>query len=114
MRTPSLRTIYIYFNTQRPPFNDVRVRQAFNHAVNKEEILQFVLGGIGRISDAPIAPGIFGYTSVGRYEYNPQRAQELLRQAGVSTPCASPFTAPRAATSRTSRSVRPSKGSSAG
>nr|WP_244340618.1 glutathione ABC transporter substrate-binding protein [Thermus thermophilus] len=86
VRTPSLRTIYIYFNTQRPPFNDVRVRQAFNHAVNKEEILQFVLGGIGRISDAPIAPGIFGYTSVGRYEYNPQRAQELLRQAGVSTP----------------------------
>jgi len=86
VRTPSLRTIYIYFNTQRPPFNDVRVRQALNHAVNREEILQFVLGGIGRVSDAPIAPGIFGYTPVGRYEYNPQRAQELLRQAGVSTP----------------------------
>ncbi len=82
VRTPSLRTIYIYFNTQRPPFNDRRVRQALNHAVNREEILQFVLGGIGRISDAPIAPGIFGYAPVGRYEYNPDRARALLREAG--------------------------------
>jgi peptide/nickel transport system substrate-binding protein len=78
----SVRTIYMYFNHTMEPFDDVRVRQAFNHAVNKEEIAEFVLGGAVRPSDAPIAPGIFGYTPVGTYEYDPERARELLAEAG--------------------------------
>jgi len=80
----SLRTIYIYFNHTLDPFTDVRVRQAFNYAVNKDEIAEFVLGGAVRPSDAAIAPGIFGYTSVGGYEYNPERARELLAEAGFA------------------------------
>ena len=78
----SVRTIYMYFNHTMEPFDDVRVRQAFNHAVNKEEIAEFVLGGAVRPSDAAIAPGIFGYTPVGTYEYDPERARELLAEAG--------------------------------
>ncbi|MDQ3397465.1 MAG: ABC transporter substrate-binding protein, partial [Deinococcota bacterium] len=42
----------------------------------------FLLGGAGRVSDAPISPGVFGYTPVGSYEYNPERARELLAEAG--------------------------------
>ena len=78
----SLRTIYMYFNHTMEPFTDVRVRQAFNYAVNNEEIAEFVLGGAVRPSDAAIAPGIFGYTPVGGYEYDPERARELLAEAG--------------------------------
>jgi len=78
----SVRTIYMYFNHTLEPFTDVRVRQAFNHAVNKEEIAEFVLGGAVRPSDAAIAPGIFGYTPVGTYAYDPERARELLADAG--------------------------------
>lgn len=78
----SLRTIYMYFNHTLEPFDDVRVRQAFNHAVDKQEIAEFVLGGAVRPSDAAIAPGIFGYTDVGEYEYDPERARELLAEAG--------------------------------
>ena len=78
----SLRTIYIYFNHTMEPFTDRRVRQAVNYAVDKELIAEFVFGGAVRPSDAPIAPGIFGYTSVGFYEYNPERARELLTEAG--------------------------------
>ena len=78
----SVRTIYMYFNHTLEPFTDVRVRQAFNYAVNKEEIAEFVLGGAVRPSDAAIAPGIFGYTPVGAYEYDPERARELLAEAG--------------------------------
>jgi peptide/nickel transport system substrate-binding protein len=80
--TPSVRTIYIYFNNTMRPFTDVRVRQAINYAVNKEEIVEFVLGGTARVSDAPVSPGVFGYTPVGAYEYNPERARQLLREAG--------------------------------
>ena len=86
--TPSVRTIYIGFNTYqradqpKNPFTDVRVRQAFNYAVDNEAINEFILGGMGRPSDAPIAPGIFGYTAIGGYEYNPAKARQLLAEAG--------------------------------
>jgi ABC-type transport system substrate-binding protein len=56
-----VRTIFIYFNHTKEPFTDVRVRQAMNHAINMDEIADFVHGGTARPSDAAIAPGIFGY-----------------------------------------------------
>lgn len=80
--TSSVRTIYIYFNHTLEPFTDVRVRRAINHAVDKELIAEFLLGGAVRPSDAPISPGIFGYTPVGFYEYDPELARELLAEAG--------------------------------
>lgn len=81
-KVDSMRTIYIFFNNYREPFTDVRVRQALNHAVDKQAIVDFVLGGAGRVSDAAIAPGVFGYTETGVYEYDPERARELLAEAG--------------------------------
>jgi len=81
-KVDSMRTIYIFFNNYRAPFTDQRVRQALNYAVDKEAIVEFVLGGAGRVSDAAIAPGVFGYTPTGVYEYNPERARELLAEAG--------------------------------
>lgn len=80
----SVRTIYIYFNHAKDPFTDVRVRRAINHAIDKEEIAEFVLGGAVRVSDAPVSPGVFGYSPVGSYDYNPELARELLSEAGQS------------------------------
>src|SRR5690606_33276195 len=74
--------IFIYFNHAMEPFDDVRVRQAVNYAVNKEDLADFILGGAVRPSDAPVAPGIFGYTPVGDYSHDPERARELLAEAG--------------------------------
>jgi len=83
-RTSSLRTIYVAFNYQRRPFTDVRVRQAFNYAVNKRAIAQTILGGAARVSDAPISPGIVGYTAVMSYAYDVNKAKQLLTEAGFS------------------------------
>lgn len=80
--TASVRTIYLGFNLTKEPFTDKRVRQALNYAVNKEAIVKFTLGGVGRVSDAPISPGIFGYTPIKTYEYNPEKAKVLLAEAG--------------------------------
>ncbi len=77
-----VRTIYIYFNQTMEPFTDVRVRRAINYAVNIEEIAEFLHGGTARPSDAAVAPGIFGYTPVGAYPYDPERARQLLAEAG--------------------------------
>lgn len=81
-RTPGLRTIYMYFNTQMPPFDNVQVRKAFNHAVNNEAIVTALLAGAGRPSDAPMAPAVFGYSAQTPYEYNPALARQMLEEAG--------------------------------
>lgn len=82
LNTPSVRTIYIAFNMLKAPFTDLRVRQALNHAVNKSSIVQHILAGVGRPSDAPISPGIFGYRPIMTYAYDPAKAKKLLAEAG--------------------------------
>lgn len=88
VRTPSVRVIYVALNNYQKadgppnPFADARVRQAINYAVDNEAINQFILSGVGRALDAPIAPGVFGYQPIRKYEYDPQRARELLAEAG--------------------------------
>ncbi|MGH2453303.1 MAG: ABC transporter substrate-binding protein [bacterium] len=79
---PSLRTIFIAFNVTKAPFNNKRVRQALNYAVNKELIVRTIMNGTARVSDAPIGPGIQGYTRIMSYEYDVDRARQLLREAG--------------------------------
>lgn len=79
---PSTREVYIVLNTTWGPLKDVRVRQALNYAVNKEEIVKSILLGAGRAVDSPVLPEMFGYKSVGGYEYNPQKAKKLLAEAG--------------------------------
>lgn len=79
---PSVRTMFLGFNTNRAPYDNPLVRQALNHAVNKEAIVEFILGGVGRVSDAPISPGIFGHQSTMTYEYDPDLARQLLEDAG--------------------------------
>jgi len=78
----SVRVIYVGFNNLMEPFTDWRVRHAVNYAINREAIVEHILGGAGRPSVAPIAPGVFGHYAVGPWPYNPERARELLAEAG--------------------------------
>ncbi|MGM0420839.1 MAG: glutathione ABC transporter substrate-binding protein [Bacillota bacterium] len=79
---PSLRTLYIGLDNQGEPFHDVQVRKAVNHAVDSEAIVEQILEGAGRPSDAPISPAIFGYAEQDMYEYDPELAREMLADAG--------------------------------
>ncbi len=80
----SVRVIYLGFNLEREIFQDARVRQALNHAVNKDALINTIFSGVGEPSSAPIVPAIFGYTAVGPYEYDPDKAKELLADAGYA------------------------------
>jgi peptide/nickel transport system substrate-binding protein len=91
---PSDRTIFIAMNTTKPPLNDVRVRQALNHAVDKQAIIQNVLFGAADQMDAPMAPSLFGYCKVGTYEFNQAKAKQLLAEAGVKPGTKIPFIHP--------------------
>ncbi|MDW7649717.1 MAG: ABC transporter substrate-binding protein [Bacillota bacterium] len=70
-------------NAQKEPFNDVRVRQAMNYAVNKEAIVNDILLGTGEVANSPVPPVVWGHNpQVRNYEYNPEKAKELLADAG--------------------------------
>ncbi len=78
----SLRSIYAGFNVTKEPLNDKRVRQAINYAIDNQAIVEQVMQGAGRPSDSPVAPGTLGYSAQEVYDYQPERAKELLAEAG--------------------------------
>lgn len=81
---PSDRTIFIALNTNDEQLDDPRVRQALNHAVDKQAIIDNVLFGAAEQMTAPMAKSLFGYCETGTYEYDPERAKQLLQEAGAS------------------------------
>jgi len=77
------RYTYLGFNLKDPRFADKRVRQAFAHAINKQELIDGVLLGLGQIATGPLRPGTWAYTDkVKRYAYDPAKAKLLLAEAG--------------------------------
>ncbi len=74
---------YLGYNLTRPLFKDVRVRRALTHAINKKEIIEGALLGLGRPATGPYKPGVWAYNpGVVKYEYNPEKAKKLLGEAG--------------------------------
>jgi peptide/nickel transport system substrate-binding protein len=74
---------YLGINNQKKPFEDKRVRQALNYAVNKEAIVRDVLKGTGSLSVGPVLPKTWGAEpSLKPFPYDPERAKKLLAEAG--------------------------------
>ena len=74
---------YLGYNLKDPKFRDKRVRQAISYAIDKKEIIEGVLLGLGVEATGPYKPGTWVYNpNVKMYPYNPQKARELLREAG--------------------------------
>jgi peptide/nickel transport system substrate-binding protein len=82
-RYPSSSYLYMGYNLRHPLFKDKRIRQAMTAAINKDELIQGVLFGMGQKAYGPIVPGRWAYNSaVKDIGYDPKRAAELLAQAG--------------------------------
>lgn len=77
------RTIFIAFDTNDPLLSNREVRQALNYAVDKEAIVDSVLFGAAEVLNAPMAPSLFGYCETGSYDYDPDRARQMLADAGA-------------------------------
>jgi ABC-type oligopeptide transport system substrate-binding subunit len=82
---PHTQTSYLFFQTQRPPFNDVRVRQAVAHAIDREALCRVVRNGLGIPAYTMIPPGFPGYAGdrlQSHQAYNPDLARKRLAEAG--------------------------------
>lgn len=74
---------YLGYNLKNPLFADKKIRQAISYAVNKDEIISGVLLNLGKPANGPYKPGTWAYNDkVKIYHYNPQKARELLQEAG--------------------------------
>ncbi len=79
----SFSVAYLGFNTQKAPFNNVKVRQAIAYAINADDIIDAVLMGAGSPSNSPIGPKVFGHNpDIPRYQQNYEKARQLLAEAG--------------------------------
>lgn len=74
-------------NNSRPPFNDVRVRQAVSWAINRKEIVDLVFFGAAVASAEAVSPSAPWYSGVDPYKGGPDldKARALMRQAGIDT-----------------------------
>lgn len=81
--TLALRYDFLGYNLRNPLFQDKRVRQALTHAIDRELIVETVMEGHAEVAHAPVSPLSWAYNDdVPRFDYNPERALELLAEAG--------------------------------
>ncbi|MQF65243.1 peptide ABC transporter substrate-binding protein [SAR202 cluster bacterium AC-409-J13_OGT_754m] len=79
---PSFSTTYIGLNNNDPPFDDPKVRQALNFAINRQEIASLVLADLVHPAKGILPPGFPAYnSSLPGYEYNPEKARQLLKES---------------------------------
>jgi len=75
--------VILAMNNSRKPYADVRVRRAITHAINKQDVLQGAMFGLGRILGSNVDPLNPYYVDVsGLMPYDPARAKKLLAEAG--------------------------------
>lgn len=73
---------YLGFNVNKAPFNNPKVREAISYAINQGPIIDVAFVGGAIPADSIIGPELFGYYPVEKYEYNIEKAKELLKEAG--------------------------------
>ena len=84
-RLTSFAYTYLGYNLNLPLFKDKRVRKALNYAVDKNEIIETVFLGLARICLGPFLPESWAFNpEVKPAPYDPQKAKELLKEAGWS------------------------------
>ncbi len=83
----SFKYTYLAFNMRRERLQDVRVRQAIAHGIDREAIIEHKYRGLAQLSTGMLAPAHWAYEGdVERYAYDPERARRLLDEAGFPDP----------------------------
>jgi peptide/nickel transport system substrate-binding protein len=89
--TLDLAYTLIGLNVSKAPFDNAKVREAVNYAINRQEIIDAALFGAG-VPGGPLSPALKSWAvdvkDYGCYTYDPAKAQALLKEAGVATPVA--------------------------
>lgn len=95
LHSDTLRMVYLAMQCERPPFNNVKARQAVAHAIDRQALIDTILQGYGSPAKAPLSPLARTYRDdLPPYDYNPDKARSLLAEAGVKPGTKVKFGAP--------------------
>jgi peptide/nickel transport system substrate-binding protein len=84
---PTSGFTYVSMNTEKAPFDNVLVRQAINYAINRENLVAVCYDGEAEVNSNICSKDRFGYSDDQfQYTYDPDKAKELLAEAGIETP----------------------------
>lgn len=84
---PTSTFAYVSMNVEKAPFDNVLVRQAVNYALNRENLVAVCYEGKATPNSSICASHRFGYSEdLLQYNYDPEKAKELLAEAGLETP----------------------------
>jgi peptide/nickel transport system substrate-binding protein len=86
IQTPTARSTFVAMDLTLPggtPLAIKKVRQALNYAVDRDGIIRSVLFGAAMPLDAPMTSSLVGYSRIGGYSYDPNRARQLLLEGGT-------------------------------
>lgn len=81
-RAPGINTYYLGFNCERPPFDNPVLRKAVSYAIDTKKMLNTIYEGRGILSSGPVPPILRDWSVPKTYQYNPEKAKSLLRDAG--------------------------------
>lgn len=80
---PGTKSFYVGMNCTRPPFDDLRLRQAMNYAVDMQSIVESILEGSAVVLPGPLVTDAFGHDPLLRvYDQDVERARQLIVQTG--------------------------------
>ncbi|MFF2093086.1 glutathione ABC transporter substrate-binding protein [Paenibacillus sp. NPDC058174] len=81
-KTDSTIVRYVTLNTMKKPFDDVKVRQAINYAIDKDAFIKVVKSGLGSALDSSMSSKTQYYSKQEGYGYDLEKAKQLLKEAG--------------------------------
>lgn len=93
--TETLRVLYVGFNNAKKPFDDPRVRQAFNLATDRESIVKYIYQDLALVASNIVAPRTTGYFPMPPYAFDPAKARQLLAEAGFPDGLKAKFISPQ-------------------
>ncbi|CAN5613744.1 ABC transporter substrate-binding protein [soil metagenome] len=95
LNRPAFNVGYVGFNQAIKPLEDIAVRQAIAHAINRQEVVDAFYAGQGDVATQFMPPEVAGYAEdVTEYEFDPDKAKQILTDAGYTLPVAIDFAYP--------------------
>ncbi len=84
---PAFNVGYVGFNISTPPLDDIEVRKAIAYGLDRQSVVDNFYGGRGTVATQFMPPGLEGYADdVMQYEYDPEKAKQILTDAGYTLP----------------------------
>ncbi|HEY0698819.1 MAG TPA: ABC transporter substrate-binding protein [Micromonospora sp.] len=85
LNRPAFNILYLGINQKNPKLKDLRVRQAIAYALNREQLVQTKAPGGSEVASQFLPNTVLGYApDAMKYEYNPEKAKQLLAEAGAT------------------------------